>query len=67
MEILKYWDKRVKNFGIIDLKLVQGTTIFLALIVVKLIPDIMNVNIWWFVALFFICVIKPFYVFFIKK
>lgn len=66
MEILENMNERVKRFSIFDLKLVQSTAIFFALIVVKLIPRIMEINIWWFVALLVICAIKPFYVFFIK-
>jgi len=60
-------NKRVKKFSILDVKLAQGAAIFGVLIVAKLIPQIMDINIWWFVTLLVICVIKPFYVFFIKK
>jgi len=45
----------------------QGIGIFVALILAKLIPEIMDINIWWFVTLLVICTIRPFYVFFIKK
>jgi hypothetical protein len=67
MGILENMNKRVKKFSILDVKLAQGAAIFGALIVAKLIPQIMEINIWWFVTLLVICVIKPFYVFFIKK
>ena len=67
MGILENMNNRVKKFGILDLKLAGGTAMFMAFIVAKLIPQIMDINIWWFVALSVICVIKPFYVFFIKK
>jgi len=60
-------NKRVKKFSILDIKLAQGAAIFGTLIVVKLIPQIMDINIWWFVALLVICMIKSFYVFWIKK
>ena len=67
MSIFKQFDRRVKKFNFFDIKLVQGTTIFVVLIVVKLIPQILNINIWWFVVLFIVCLIKPLYVFYIKK
>ena len=67
MEVLKWWDERVKKLGIIDIKLAQAAAIFLALIVVKLIPEIMDVNIWLFAALVVICAIRPLYMFFIKN
>jgi hypothetical protein len=52
---------------IIDVKLAQVTVMFLALIIAKLIPEIMDVNIWWFVVLLIICAIRPFYVFWFRE
>lgn len=67
MGILENMNGRVKKFSYLDVKLAQGAAIFMVLIVAKLIPQIMDINVWWFVALLVICEIKPFYVFFIKK
>ena len=65
--LLEGLDKRVKKFSLIDVKLAQGVAMFFALIIAKLIPDIMDLSIWWFVALLIICAIKPCYVFWIKE
>jgi hypothetical protein len=67
MGLLEDMDKRVKKFGIIDVKLAQGAAMFVALIVAKLIPQIMDLSIWWFVGLLIICAIKPFNVFWFKE
>ncbi|MCK4421351.1 hypothetical protein KAW48_06085 [candidate division WOR-3 bacterium] len=67
MGYLENINERVKRFNIIDIKLVQCTTIFAMLIIVKFIPKIMDINIWWFVALLVLCAIKPLYVMYIKK
>ncbi len=67
MGFIKNMNERVKGFNIVDIKLAQGAAIFVALVIVKLIPRIMNINIWWFVALLVVCAIRPMYVFFIKK
>ena len=67
MELLDEMDRRIKRFGIIDEKLAQAAAIFLALIIVKLEPRIMEINIWWFVGLLIVCAIKPLYVFYLKK
>jgi hypothetical protein len=67
MQLIEEMTKRVKKFDIIDVKLAQFAAMFLALIIAKLIPDIMDVNIWWFVVLLIICAIKPFYVFWFKE
>jgi len=67
MSILENTNQRVKKFSIIDLKLAQGTAIFFSLVIIKLLPQIMNLSIWWFVGLLVVFGIKPCYVFFFKK
>ena len=67
MELLEDMDKRVKKFGIIDVTLAQGAAMFFVLIIAKLIPDIMDLSIWWFVLLLVICAIRPVYVFWLKE
>ena len=65
--MIKYFNSRVKMLNIFDLKLLQATVMFLAIIIVKLIPRILEIDIWWFVVLLVLCLIKPFYVFFFRK
>lgn len=67
MGFLEDMTRRVRRFDIIDVKLAQGAAMFFALIIAKLIPQIMSINVWWFVALLVACAIKPFYVFWLKK
>ena len=67
MTLWEHMNARVKKFNILDVKLAQGVGIFVALILAKLIPEIMDISIWWFVALLVICAVRPVYVFFIKK
>jgi hypothetical protein len=54
-----YFDERARKLGILDTKLAQAAAIFFALVIVKLIPQIMNLSIWWFVFLALLCAIKP--------
>ena len=67
MKIIQDMNERVRKLNIFDIKLVQGCAMFVVLIIVKLIPQIMTINIWWFVVLLVICAIRPLYVFYIKK
>ena len=67
MRLLENMNQRIKKFNLVDEKLAQAAAIFFALIIVKLIPQIMNLSIWWFVMLLILCAIKPLYVFYIKK
>ena len=66
MEIMKKMNQRVKKFNILDIKLAQGAAMSVMLIIVKVLPQIMEVSIGWFVALAILCGIRPMYVFFIK-
>ena len=64
MGLFDWMDERVKRFGIWEMKLSQGAAIFLALIIAKLVPQIMTLSMWLFVALAALCAIRPIYVFF---
>jgi len=67
MGLLEDMDQRVRKLGIVEVKLAQGAAMFFVLIIAKLIPQIMDINVWWFVALLVVCAMKPFYVFWIKQ
>ncbi|MFQ6007814.1 MAG: hypothetical protein ACE5K8_02580 [Candidatus Zixiibacteriota bacterium] len=67
MKIIRSMNERVRRLNIFDVKLAQGAAMFIALILAKLVPDIMEISIWWFVALSALCAIKPAYVFLIRK
>ncbi len=55
----KYFDERAKRLGILDTKLAQGAAMCLILIIVKLVPRILDANIWLFVILAIALSIKP--------
>jgi hypothetical protein len=61
--VMDYWNAKVRRFTIIDLKLIQVLSMALAIIVVKVIPGILDLSIWWFVAVLVVCLPRPFYVF----
>ena len=67
MGILEDMTRRVRRFDIFDVKLAQFAAAFFMLIIAKLIPDIMTISIWWFVALLVLCAARPFYVFWFKE
>ena len=67
MGLLEDMNQRAKKLGIIDLKLAQGAAMFFALVIAKLLPDIMDLSVWWFAAMLVVCAIRPFYVFWIKE
>jgi len=52
-------DNRIRRWGIVDTKLVQAAAFFLALVLAKLLPDLLDVSIWWYVVLAVGCALKP--------
>ena len=67
MNTLEIVNQRVSKLSIVDVKLAQGCAIFLTLIIVKILPEIMSIDIWWFIGLLILCSIKPVYRLFFKK
>lgn len=67
MGIFEDMNERVKKMNIFDVKLAQACAILVALIVVKIVPQIMSISIGWFVVLLVLCAIRPLYVFYLKK
>ena len=67
MGLLEDMNQRVKKLDLVDVKLAQGAAMFFGLVIVKLIPQIMDISIWWFAGLLAVCAAKPFYVFWIKQ
>jgi len=59
-------DERVRRFGVWEIKFAQAAAMFLALVVAKLVPQILTISVWWFVIAAALCGIRPFYVFFVR-
>jgi len=60
MSLFDVINERVKKLTIWDIKFLQIAAIFVALIIVKLIPSILQLSIWWFVILAILAGVKPF-------
>lgn len=67
MSLWSYFDERARRLGILDTKLAQLAAICVGLIIVKLIPAIMRIDIWWFVLIAVIAAIKPLITFYGKS
>ena len=67
MSSIDYWNRKVQKFTIFDVKLAQGAAMAVMLIIVKFIPEIMSVSVWWFVALAALCALRPLYAMYIKN
>ncbi|MCK4312118.1 MAG: hypothetical protein KAW88_05225 [Candidatus Cloacimonetes bacterium] len=67
MGLIGYFNKRVKLFTIWDIKLCQLTAMMVMIILIKFIPQIISLNIWWYVILLILAAIRPMHVMFFKK
>ena len=61
---LSWMDERVRRFGIWEMKFAQAAAMCLALVVAKLVPQIMTISVWWFVLAAALCAIRPICVFY---
>ena len=59
-----YFDRRARRLGLLDTKLAQGAAMCIALVLAKLIPQILTVDTWVFVILAVLFAIKPMITFF---
>ena len=59
MKFIDDMSKRAQRLDIWDIKLAQGAAMCVILIVVKLLPQILTISVWWFVALLMLLAIKP--------
>jgi len=55
---INFWNQRVKQFTLWDLKYVQIWTAAWMLLMVKIFPEIMKLSIWWFIS--FIVLLAPY-------
>lgn len=67
MTLWTWMDSRARGLGIVDTKLAQGASMFLALVIVKLVPEILTLSAWWFAGLCAACAVRPAIVFFGRR
>jgi hypothetical protein len=67
MNLMTCMNDRIKRFTVFDVKLAQGAAMCVILIIVKLIPQIMTMSVWWFVVLAIVFAIRPMYLMFFSK
>jgi hypothetical protein len=67
---MSFWEnmnERVKKMTALDIGLVKWAVFFATIIIVKLFPQILNLNFIVLFILMIVCSVKPLYKFWIKK
>jgi hypothetical protein len=67
MNVVEYFNGRVEKLTVFDIKLIQLAAMCLILIIVKLIPRMLEISVWWYVLILIVVVIRPAYAFFFKE
>jgi|AntAceMinimDraft_10_1070366.scaffolds.fasta_scaffold31146_2 xanthosine utilization system XapX-like protein len=67
MAFFQWADNCVKKMGWIDVKLVGFAGVLIGVILVKWIPSILDINIWWFIWATVLCLVRVYYILFFKK
>ena len=65
--MIDFGNRKVKQFNIWDLKLVQTWAAVWILIFAKLFPQIIEISIWWFIAILLLCLPRLIYILFMKN
>ena len=59
MKLWTFFDERAKRTGLMDIKLLQGAVMCIAVLIVKMFPGILNISAGWFIAAALLLAIKP--------
>jgi len=67
MSLFKWADERIKMLSWIDFKLVGLIGACLGIVLAILIPSLLDVNIWWFIAIIVLSSTRVYYMILFKK
>ena len=65
--MLEKLNEKARKMTYIDIKLIQLAVIVVAIILIKLFPQLLKIDYWVLIVLLIIFAAKPFYRFWIKK
>ena len=65
--MFKKMNERVKRLTVMDIGLIKGAVFFATIIIIKLFPQILRVNLVILIILLIACAVRPFYSFWIRK
>jgi len=61
MSFINWANSIVKKFTIIDVFLIELSSLAFGILLVALIPSLMEINIWWIITVIILLAIKPLY------
>ena len=67
MNLFKWANQGVQKFSWLDVKFVAWSGICIGIILVKILPQVLKLNVWYFIVLGTTCLIRPYYLIFTSK
>lgn len=67
MNLFNWANKRVQLLNWFDLKLVGISCLLIGLLLAKWIPSLLDINVWWYIIIAALGLIRFFYVIYFKK
>lgn len=67
MNIVDWLNVRSRKLSMFDWKMAQAAAMCVAVVLVKLFPKVLDVDIMWFVVPALVLYVKPLYVFYLRK
>ena len=67
MGLWKNMDEKTKKMTVMDIGLIKMSVFFFTIIIVKLFPQLLNINYTILIVFVLVCGIKPLYKFWMKK
>lgn len=65
--MFKDWNEKIKKMTVIDIGLVKWSAFFFAIIIVKIFPQLLNIDYWVLIILVLACGMRPLYKFWFAK
>ena len=66
-EMFEKMNQRIKNLTVVDIGLVKWSVLLATIIIVKIFPQLLNIDYWVLAVLLVACAIKPVYKCWFKK
>jgi hypothetical protein len=67
MKFFHWADSKIKKLNLLDIGLIEWSSVAFGILLVILIPNLAEINIWWIVMVIILLAIKPAYKVFLQK
>ena len=66
MNLIKFWNKKIKAMDIADVALIKLSVFTATLLITKYWKPLLELDWYWYVLIFTLAIVRPFYKFYLK-